>query len=1127
MERRGDISDDPSSPRGDRVLSPRGFSHFNETPIEKMGADAATGDQRDPRSALGVAHLSDANVAGASPRVAPPPRRQGAQRASSQPTIPALPVPIPIQEEPKSTPRATLGNNIEALASGDEFAFILPEMSKDGDATGRFVRETWSADHVMVLYMLSRYAVCARTIHDRESWIRQIPLLVLMYEGITAGVLNFDYAPAPILIAQQDRPKRLWLNVTQDGKSAIDDLREASLINGLKLSTRDYHSITAFQVSMRGLELLKQVGTDVRTKVEQFIVAPTPYRRELLQIRYVPIKDEPENEVMLSMSPSSWSSSNNLTANPQTDTAPASTSAPEIEFNEEGRFILESIGYFRYSAVTETEDVSYVSSPYVSQCVRGVDAFQPLSSNAHRASEAAGGQSNIRDTLSEAMILTNPVCLIGEWIPFGSNQIVALNERLGSMDRCQGGLFTSLIDDRPTETKFEVPPGLTQVRILDYNPVQYINFEAEINFPEEDGIVQIENFGIHLNVDGTIFYGIRVEAILDKSADRISIDMLSRLLVDIHQDSSEVMDDLLSSYQSSLLDMVFLGDAASRGKFNLIMADQIDPFMLGVEYMDRGDYENELKQVLGDLHSVYDIGDDSVLIVGQDGMLIAGPAGKRFEKVFIAYFALHCREIFLRSFYTRIFVLEERLRHIRGLFDKAHENPTFGDTARVQLSDATNDLILFTDTLGYLLESLEFVKIPRKSHNASAEEEVIFSYLNLEKQHRAVLTRARELEKLVHGAKNELANLRQMTELLDSAQLETIFSAAERNTKILADDTLDIRNWGDSLEAIGLLAAGLFSFAVLDRLPGGTLNLSPPSWVEKAFTQIVDVPFLFFVLNVAWMSLAIALLKRYFEHRRLVTTSGRETLRIRVDKPIDIAAFEAFIATRQVLGREATRQIGSEIYHVKWREYSGLPCPALETHTKNRNKVRKETLSWKEKVARFFCPALWRWWRVRRIVATGGTPIKLATVNVPDIRGDDHMPGKKKHPSRSPIDVEVEFENRHGFLLYVTFHVQSRRKRSQADQPAVESDARRISTFLKLIAQESRNFSSKRLSTKPMSVSGQGAPSGVDVAVVEKENAGQPSDTAQWEAVLLLWLATELKEHRVVSAIEDILNSSA
>lgn len=585
---------------------------------------------------------------------------------------------------------------------GEELTFILPELSKDGDDTGRTVRETWPVDHVMLLYMLSRYAVCARSASENETWIRQTPLLVLIYEGIAAGTLNFDYAPAATVIAQEQRPKRIWMNITQDGKSAIDDLREANLINGLKLSTKDYHSITAFQVSVRGLLLLEQVSKEVKARVDTFIFAPKPYRRELLQIRYIPIKDSPDADLCgldANSSAPSWmfNSSSKLLTSARGTQRPATGTEDEDEepaFNEEGRFILESIGYFRYSEVTETEDVSYVSSPFVPHCVRGADAYQQLSSNAHRAIEAAKGQSNIRDTLSEAIVLANPVCLIGEWIPFGSNQIVALNERLGSMDRCQGGLFTSLIDDRPTDTQFEVPPGLTEVRILDYDPVRYINFEAEINFPEDDGIVQVENFGIHLNVDGTIFYGIKVDAILDKRSDRISVDLLSRLLVDIHQDSSEIMDDLLSLYQTSLLDMVFLGDIANRGKFNMIMADQIEPFIPGLEYMDRDDFENELKQVLGDIHCAYDIGEDSVLIVGRDGMLIAGSASKRFEKIFVAYFSLLCREMFLRSFFTRIFVLEEHLKETRQLIFCANEDPNHIAAIRAKLNQATNDLIL-------------------------------------------------------------------------------------------------------------------------------------------------------------------------------------------------------------------------------------------------------------------------------------------------------------------------------------------------------------------------------------------------------------------------------------------------
>lgn len=63
----------------------------------------------------------------------------------------------------------------------------------------------------------------------------------------------------------------------------------------------------------------------------------------------------------------------------------------------------------------------------------------------------------------QAIVLSNVHAIVGEWMPFGANQIVALNERLGAHDRCQGGLYTSLVDRHPTELVFESDPGLTAV----------------------------------------------------------------------------------------------------------------------------------------------------------------------------------------------------------------------------------------------------------------------------------------------------------------------------------------------------------------------------------------------------------------------------------------------------------------------------------------------------------------------------------------------------------------------------------------------------------------------------------------------------------------------------------------
>ena len=61
-------------------------------------------------------------------------------------------------------------------------------------------------EHAKILYLMSKYAKAALSPEDQEGWIRQIPLLVLLYEGIEAGSLDFDYALS-MLISQGGRSR--------------------------------------------------------------------------------------------------------------------------------------------------------------------------------------------------------------------------------------------------------------------------------------------------------------------------------------------------------------------------------------------------------------------------------------------------------------------------------------------------------------------------------------------------------------------------------------------------------------------------------------------------------------------------------------------------------------------------------------------------------------------------------------------------------------------------------------------------------------------------------------------------------------------------------------------------------
>ena len=56
-------------------------------------------------------------------------------------------------------------------------------------------------------------------------------------------------------------------------------------------------------------------------------------------------------------------------------------------------------------------------------------------------------------------------------------------------------------------------------------------------FPAEEGVIQVEMFGMHFPHTGCMIYGLDINAIMDRVRDSISLDLMSRLLVDVHNDS--------------------------------------------------------------------------------------------------------------------------------------------------------------------------------------------------------------------------------------------------------------------------------------------------------------------------------------------------------------------------------------------------------------------------------------------------------------------------------------------------------------------------------------------------------------------------------------------------------------
>lgn len=203
------------------------------------------------------------------------------------------------------------------------------------------------------------------------------------------------------------------------------------------------------------------------------------------------------------------------------------------------------------------------------------------------------------------------------------------------------GDFYTASEYKQTFTTYDLEKSLTSIEIIDFNYTKYLNAETHIFYPEEKGIIQIENFGLHIHKDGTIIYGCKLESIMNIIENKLPLDYIARVLVDLNADGSKIMNCLCSHYQKKLLDAIYCGDKMNRAKYNLIISSAIYPKKKAEEYIDKEEYENELKEILGEIHYASDLDDDTVFIAGSYGAIVSGENSMDYEPFLINFIQLY------------------------------------------------------------------------------------------------------------------------------------------------------------------------------------------------------------------------------------------------------------------------------------------------------------------------------------------------------------------------------------------------------------------------------------------------------------------------------------------------------
>jgi WD repeat-containing protein 35 len=746
------------------------------------------------------------------------------------------------------------------------------------------------------LYIIGCYTKPSLADQDKSEWIRRNALIVLIYEAIVGGdpdnrkppVLEYDYAPSSQVI----EGRRVWLNVPHEGISDVDYLCEEGLVQVLKMASDLHSSITAYQVTDKGQQIVDRLSKIDKGPVTELVYAPGT-----------------KNLMMVV-----WKMDETVTD------------------GTGGTFHLEDqtqLGGYEYqSSITETEDVSYVSSAYIPLCLR--QGGRPTLSNAHRAHESAAGEMQIKDVLDEVITLNSVSVIVSEFMPYGANNMVTTNDNLGSQQRVQGGLFTPSVETDKVATKLYIKPGMTKVDILDFSLSNHVNFEAEINEPEDGGIVQIEQFGISLNASGACFYGMQIEAVQDRIRDGISLDQLSRVLVDVQSDSSVVVDTIITKHQLDLEKLIFREDEENRSKVKLIVANEIVPHLLAEEYMDKGEYENELRQVIGDTKTAYDVSEHDVLIFGDEGLMLVGPNSRHHEPLLCSFLEVMNIDIYTRTFYARLFLEVDLVRQLKVKVFSADSDPDTVPHTRRSMATASVHLTMLEEVLGYMQEALEHVHIPPEPPESTGRQ--LYTRLDIPRTKEELSVRVRDLQKIMKGAWEEFQILREVTNNARDQIWFRLNEQTQENTKLMCELQSANHRAADALQAMQVSMGGLLAFAFLDRLTG-QWSVMDAAWATSLSNMILAVPGLWFFFSLLfWFLFAFAFLTVLNRWARL--SKGTVGVKLKIHKKVVLKNLSEYLSNKN-LDDEVHRILdGNHVQKVVWTEklpenWGGFP-PTVE-----------------------------------------------------------------------------------------------------------------------------------------------------------------------------------------------------
>lgn len=636
-----------------------------------------------------------------------------------------------------------------------------------------------SYEHCKLLYLISLYALPAKSSSDAENWIRDIPLKVIIFEGILAGVLDLDFCPTMVTLSLEDRTKNVYLNISHESVSMISELHASGLISAIKMQSIAFINSVSFQLSLQGLDFVELIPPDIKDAVSSFAFHSYKSSKRRAAIKRYLI---------------------------------------QTMYDGEHFMIWTEKGVLRQSKITEPDDVAFVGSPFLPLSLR-FSTTTALRSNSMRASECATAMKQLKT--KEFVVLSQVHVLVTEWIPFGQNQLFALIERTGAAERCKGGMFAAaaVTQISAKSASLEMSPGLTEVTVLDYDYAKGINFQAHIEMPNTGNeIIQLEELGVHISVDGLCSYGMRIEALQDRLADAINIDQLARLLVHIQLDTSVLSNDLLSAFQRSVMERIFQGETLTRFKYTVLFCELSNLGNLDISaYMDKGDCEAELNQVLGPIYRSKNVNNLFQILQGTNGLLVIGRGVRTFEHLILQFVNAQVRVRFLEHLFVRTYRIMHDSMDIRSLVAECAAHPENLESARSKFNELTTDLTTCEEVHQFLSLSIQSSEWSQPEGLSQVQVDFVNA---LDTQHFRTVVERRllDLKKLIDSTRINIVSLNESMKRAQHTQCMESFLIMQRSTHGSAVSTASDRKYDAALSVTNIAVLVAFAFTLLNRI---------------------------------------------------------------------------------------------------------------------------------------------------------------------------------------------------------------------------------------------------------------------------------------------------------------------